>query len=245
MTAQPEDQQTLEAQQYWGYLFKENKCGADKLNSLLSGIWGFIGTNFEPGDSKDITPSQIAAYYRAVGGDYDCLFSEANSTSIAFIYKSLGCLHSLQPSSDEETYSSPYIPALKRKGFITWQTIQLLLCPEEHVPFIQEAVRIFDIKDLQTGEAFPRILPKEAFPDRPDADMVRWYESVSERLRQDALAGELEASHIDDANRSSSDISREDERHQAAAYFRNPAYRNHEGRAGIVRGYSRNPSQSP
>jgi hypothetical protein len=113
-------------------------------------------TTFEPSDSPDLTPSQIAAFYRAVGGNYDVLFVETPAQSLSFIYRSLGAFHSLQPAPNDDGYSSPTIPALKRQGFVTWQTIQLLLGPEVHVPVLQNAVKQFDVVDPMTGNTFPK-----------------------------------------------------------------------------------------
>ncbi|KAJ9636268.1 hypothetical protein H2199_007943 [Coniosporium tulheliwenetii] len=171
--AEPVDAQAKEAFQYWGYLFKPDKCGTELLNRLLAGIADFISRNLDqPSDEIDITPSQLAAFYRAVGGDYDILFIETPPQSMAFIYKSLGCLHSLQPAPTDDGYGTPNIPALKKKGFVTWQTIQLLLGPEEHVPFLQNAVATLGIIDPSTGQAFPKLLPTESFPE---SRMRTWY----------------------------------------------------------------------
>ncbi|EOD48497.1 hypothetical protein GTA08_BOTSDO11874 [Neofusicoccum parvum] len=245
------DAAAKEAQQFWGFLFRPDKCGTDLLNRLLEGVAVYVAKNFGPTeDCADITPAQLAGFYRAVGGDYDVLFIDTPAPSVAFIYKSLGCLHSLQPAPDSDGYSIPTVPALKRKGFVTWQTIQLLLGPDEHVPFLQGAVEQFDIVDPGTGKVFPKLLPKEAFPEKPDEDMLRWYESVSNRLRQ-----ECEVEEEQQRKRSSrpgppgdggepfdSDFSDEysaDERTGAAAYFRNPLYRNRDGRPTIIRRFSR------
>lgn len=203
-------------------------------------------------DCADITPAQLAGFYKAVGGDYDVLFVNTPAPSVAFIYKSLGCLHSLQPTPESDGYTIPTLPALKRKGFVTWQTIQLLLGPEEHVPFLQGAVEQFDITDPGTGKTFPKLLPKESFPKEPDEDMVRWYESVSNRLRQECEAEEEQQQRTrpsrpktqgDQGDRFDSDFSNDeysaDERTGAAAYFRNPLYRNRDGRPTIIRRFSR------
>jgi len=240
------DGQTKEAIQFWGdNLFKQDKCGTELLDRLLAGIAGFISAHFEPYDGSDLTPSQLAAFYRAVDGDYDPLFVDTPPPSIAFIYKSLGCLHSIQPRPDDDGYSSPSIPALKKKGFITWQTIQLLLGPEEHVPFLQNAVSRFDIVDPSTSNTFPKLLPKECFPHHPDPDMIRWYEGVSEKLRKEAEEEEqrnVAGQQAEGGNRTSSeftgDESADDERAGAARYFRDPMYRNRP-RPHIVRRFSR------
>ncbi|KAL1635284.1 hypothetical protein SLS58_010321 [Diplodia intermedia] len=264
------DAATKEAQQFWGYLFRPDKRGTDLLNRLLAGIAIYVvrprpllaahreltnrcqAGHFGPTeDCADITPTQLAGFYKAVGGDYDVLFVETPAPSVAFIYKSLGCLHSLQPGREADGYTIPTIPALKRKGFITWQTIQLLLGPDEHVPFLQGAVEKFDIVDPSTGQVFPKLLPKESFPDRPDEDMLRWYESVSTRLREECEAEEQQQRTRarrpgrpgDAGDRFDSDGSTDehsaDERTGAAAYFRDPLYRDRGGRPTIIRRFSR------
>lgn len=170
------------------------------------------------------------------------------SQSIAFIYKSLGCLHSLQPSPAEEKdgYSSPSVPALKPRGFVTWQTIQILLGPEEHVPFIQTALMEFRVVDPVTGLPFPKVLPKEAFPSKPDQHMIEWHEGVSDRLRIEAEdASERMALATRDARQHQSNnddavsISSTDERADAVRYFSNPQYRTKDGRPAIVRSFER------
>lgn len=82
----------------------------------------------------------------------------------------------------------PSIPALTPKGFVRWQTIQLLLEPEEHVPFLQAAVKRFEIANPENGIPFPKFLPCEALPSKPDLEMVQWYNGVAEKLRLEAQA---------------------------------------------------------
>ncbi|KAF1810738.1 hypothetical protein P152DRAFT_400359, partial [Eremomyces bilateralis CBS 781.70] len=212
---EPSEVETKEAVQYWGYLFKADKCGTSKLDRLLMGIAKHITTTTDPNDDcTDITPHQLATFYRSVGGNYDSLFLHKPPASIAFIYKSLGCSHSLQPSDLTDPYSPPSVPALKRHGYVTWQTIQLLLEPAEHVPFLQTAVHKFDIIDPDEGRRFPRVLPKEVLPSKPDQDMLTWFESVSERLRHDAQA--LSRPPWDSADDREYET---DERADAARYF--------------------------
>ncbi|EMD88412.1 hypothetical protein COCC4DRAFT_149663 [Bipolaris maydis ATCC 48331] len=226
-----------EAYDYWGYLFQEDKCGTRKLDGLLRGIAEVISNKFEPSDSPDLTPSQIAAWYRSVGGDYDVLFTDTPPSSIAFIYRSLGAYHSLQPAADDDGYSSPTIPALKKQGFVTWQTIQLLLGPEEHVPFLQRAVELDDIPDPETGNPFPKILPKECFPDKPDDAMEAWYHNVAARLKKEAEEEANEGSTDEARLRSSTEYepSSADEKHGAFRYFEDPLYRNERPRPTFMR----------
>jgi hypothetical protein len=142
--------------------------------------------HYEPSDNPDLTPTQLASFYRDLDGNYDQLFLGTPGASIAFIYESLGCLHSLQPLPHSVTFTDPTVPALKTEGWIMWQTIQILLGPEEHSKFLMEAVRRWDIKDPNNGEVLPKILPRQCFPASPDKHMVAWYEGVSERLRTEA-----------------------------------------------------------
>ncbi|KAF2655014.1 hypothetical protein K491DRAFT_577123, partial [Lophiostoma macrostomum CBS 122681] len=245
----PADPAQREAFEHWGYLIKDDKCGTDKFDRLLKGVADIISTQFEPHGSSDLTPSQLAAFYRSVGGNYDVLFIETPPTSISFIYRSLGAFHSLQPAPDDDGYGAPTIPALQRRGFVTWQTIQLLLGPEEHVAFLQEAVKKFDVKDPQTGEVFPKLLPKECFPDRPDDAMEAWYESVAQRLKREAEedATEKQETHVrvevdDHGPRTSSEMSGDDERHGAATYFSDPLYRKARTRPPFMRHVPKQPS---
>ncbi|CBX91269.1 hypothetical protein LEMA_P067770.1 [Plenodomus lingam JN3] len=236
-----------EAYQYWGYLFKEDKCGTPLLDRLLKGIAETISRRFEPSDSPDLTPSQMAAWYRDVGGDYDVLFMDTPSTSIAFIYRSLGAFHSLQPGPTDDGYSSPTVPALKKQGFVTWQTIQLLLGPEDHVPFLQRAVEKYDVVDPETGNIFPKILPKECFPDCPDDAMEAWYQGVAARLKREAEE-EANGRHLADqprprASTDTGDGSSADERHGAFKYFEDPMYRNARQRPPIMRHVSKQSSR--
>ncbi|KAF1978947.1 hypothetical protein BU23DRAFT_498004 [Bimuria novae-zelandiae CBS 107.79] len=249
-TAGNADAAQKEAKDYWGYLIKPDKCGTELFDRLLKGIADVISKTFEPSDSPDLTPSQIAAFYRAVGGNYDVLFIETPSSSLSFIYRSLGAYHSLQPAPNDDGYSAPTLPALKRQGYVTWQTIQLLLGPEDHVPFLQNAVKKFDVRDPETGDIFPKVLPKECLPDKPDDAMEAWYETVAQRLKRDAEQDSVEPEKVphvrvnvkDHVPRAPSDFSGDsaDEKHAAASYFSDPLYRKaRHARPPIVRHFSK------
>jgi hypothetical protein len=202
-------------------------------------------TTFEPSDSPDLTPSQLAAWYRAVGGDYGVLFTDTPPSSIAFIYRSLGAYHSLQPAPSDDGYSTPAIPALKKQGFITWQTIQLLLGPQEHVAFIQKSLELFDVIDPQTKTAFPKVLPSTCFPEKPDETMEEWYESVATRLKREAEAEEARGPHTENhpGVRTSTDMSGDgssaDEKQGAFKYFEDPMYRKARPRPAFMRHVSK------
>lgn len=198
-------------------------------------------------------PDQLARFYQDLDGDMDQLFLKTPNSSIAFIYKSLGCPYSLQtkPYSAEV---EPSIPALKSEGWIMWSTIQLLLGPDEHSAFLSRAVERWDVVDPATGLTFPKVLPRDCFPAQPDTGMVAWYEGVSERLRKDAereaqqrerQAGRAEHRRVD--NRRELEETALDSRGPAGpalAYFRNPLYRHVDGRSSVVRP-SRRPPGSP
>ena len=257
---QPEQEvEAHEAWQYWGYLFKPDKTGTDKLKGLLSGLKNVMNEHSDSSD-PDLTPKQLAQFYRELHGNYDQLFLETPSESIAFIYKSLGCLHSLQPEEPKEgtaqstAFADPTVPALKTEGWIMWQTIQLLLGPEEHSGFLMEAVQKWDVKDPTTGEMFPKTLPRRCFPEQPDKHMVAWYEGVSERLRREAVeeerqreieAHQAEVRRIQYRGRDDEEEGSVDSKGLARAYFSNPLYRHGDGRPSIVRRNSKRPALSP
>lgn len=135
----------------------------------------------EPQTEECLLPEKLASFYRSVGGDYDALFLDAPHASLSLIYRSLGCFHSLQPTPDP--FAFPCIPALTPSGYLRWQTIQLLLDPAEHVPYLQKALQEFDILDPRTGNVFPRPLPREVFPDGPDREMEEWHDYAINRMR--------------------------------------------------------------
>ena len=170
------------------------------------------------------------------------LFTETPPSSIAFIYRSLGAFHSLQPSANDDGYSSPAIPALKKQGFVTWQTIQLLLGPQEHVPFLQKSVEQFDVIDPETKEPFIKLLPSKCFPDKPDEAMEEWYEGVAARLKREAES-EANGTRVEDEPRMSADYSGDgssaDEKTGAFKYFEDPMYRKSRSRPTFMRHVSK------
>ena len=96
----------------------------------------------------------------------------------------MGCYHTLQP--DKNPFAPPSIPALTPQGFVRWQTVQLLLGPEEHVPFLQTAVKRLGLSNPIDGKAFPTWLPRNALPSRPDPATLQWHQKVSDRLKLEA-----------------------------------------------------------
>ncbi|KAL9581164.1 MAG: hypothetical protein Q9212_004061 [Teloschistes hypoglaucus] len=170
----------IDAPEYWGYLIKSDKSPSIIFEQLLLGIANYINRHVTPWDVDCLTPSKLAAFYRLVGGDLDTLFLDTPQASLSFIYQSLGCYHTLQPEKDP--FEAPRLPALTPQGFVRWQTVQVLLKPDVHVPFLQNAVKRLDIINPTDGFPFPHPLPWDALPSRPDPEMVQWHEGVGETL---------------------------------------------------------------
>lgn len=97
------------------------------------------------------------------------------------MYQTLGCFHNLQPTPSP--FETPRVPCLTPAGFSRWMTIQILLCPEENVDFLQQAVRIWDIPG-PNGTVFPKYIPRDVFPARPDEEMEHWHKTVTGQLNQ-------------------------------------------------------------
>ncbi|KAF7114044.1 hypothetical protein CNMCM5793_007024 [Aspergillus hiratsukae] len=166
---------------FWGVLINPDKSPAPLLEQLCLGIAQLMVT-FDEYATTDLTPDRMAAFYRKVGGNYDILFLETKSSALSFIYQRLGCFHSIQPTNDP--FKPPSIPALQPNGFVRWQTIQLLLDPDEHARYLQNAVALWDI-ETPNGGTFPKTIPRDAFPSEPDPEMVEWHEGVSRRFEFD------------------------------------------------------------
>lgn len=97
------------------------------------------------------------------------------------MFTTLGCFHSLQPSPSP--FETPKIPCLTPDGFARWLTIQMLLCPEENIGFLQKAVQLWNVPG-PNGTIFPKYIPREAFPSRPDEEMESWHRMVTGKLNQ-------------------------------------------------------------
>ncbi|EXJ95731.1 hypothetical protein A1O1_00855 [Capronia coronata CBS 617.96] len=175
---------------FWRYLINPDKSATPQLEQLCLGIAKIIST-LETGPDHELSPPRLAAFYRAVGGNYDSLFLKTSYHALSFMYQTLGCFHSLQPTASP--FETPRVPCLTPKGFARWQTIQILLCPEENVGFIQKAVQIWNVP-MPTGGTFPKSIPKEVFPDRPDEAMEKWHRMVTGQLNQKSYMRRLKNS---------------------------------------------------
>ncbi|ROV88792.1 hypothetical protein VSDG_08984 [Cytospora chrysosperma] len=178
----------VDAKEFYGYLYEPNKTPTKVLDALLRAIGQYITD--EIGDKQDraLNPAKLAAFYKAVGGDYDRLFMNAPHESISYIWQVFGCQHTLQPTDND--YEPPTIPALTLRGFVRWESIQVLLSPDEHVPYIIYAVSHWHLKNPDTGETFPADISPEAFPSEPDPEISAWHAACGDRLRQEATTKE-------------------------------------------------------
>ncbi|CAJ2499794.1 Uu.00g026470.m01.CDS01 [Anthostomella pinea] len=167
---------------YYGYLFNGDKTPTDLLNALLRAIGQYIIDHVGDTNDKQLDAKKLSAFYHAVGGDYDSLFVKAPNKSISYIWQALGVQHTFQPTDND--FEEPCIPALTLKGFARWQSLQILLGPEEHVPYIQYAVANWILSHPETGEPFPPDLPADAFPAVCDPKIDEWHRSCAARLRE-------------------------------------------------------------
>ncbi|KAI1209276.1 uncharacterized protein F4807DRAFT_427818 [Annulohypoxylon truncatum] len=168
---------------FYGYLFHKDKSQTYVLDALLRAIGLYISANIGDENVTELTPSKLAAFYRAVGGDYDQLFVHCPHKSISYIWQALGVEHTLQPT--ENPYDPPSIPALTLRGFVRWETIQILLEPQEHAPFIQFAVRNWALVNPDNGKPFPPDLPRDAFPTQCDPEIDAWHKDCAKKLREE------------------------------------------------------------
>ncbi|KAI0452488.1 hypothetical protein F5B21DRAFT_506192 [Xylaria acuta] len=176
---------------YYGYLFNEDKSPNDTLDALLRALGQHIIDHIGDTNDKQLNPKKLAAFYHAVGGDYDALFLKSPDRTISYIWQALGVQHALQPTPDSD-FAPPSIPALTLRGFVRWESLQILLGPEEHVPYLQYAVANWNLKHPYTGEAFPVDLPATAFPAVCDAAVDEWHRACGQKLREAATPNEEE-----------------------------------------------------
>ncbi|KAI2641068.1 hypothetical protein GGS21DRAFT_355658 [Xylaria nigripes] len=178
----------VDGKSYYGYLFKEDKSPTDTLDLLLRAIGQYVIDYIGDTNDKQLNARKLAAFYRAVGGDFD-RFLESPDRTISYIWHALGVQYSLQPIPDDD-FAAPSIPALTLRGFVRWQSLQLLLAPEENVPYLQYAVENWNLKNPYTGDPFPADLPATAFPAVCDPDIDEWHRACGQRLREAATHNE-------------------------------------------------------
>jgi hypothetical protein len=182
---------------YWGYLIDQDFIATPLLTQLCLGLAkiivghlhtalrsddaDFSQSQLEPGPDTELTPKRLSAFYRSVGGN-DFVFRELGHLGLSFMYKTLGCFHSIQPT--ESPFVPPSVPCLLPAGFVRWQTLQLLLHPDEHAQCMQKAVELYDVPK-PGGGIFPKTIPRESFPMKPSEKMEKWHNNILERLKED------------------------------------------------------------
>ncbi|KAK6860245.1 hypothetical protein PG995_003881 [Apiospora arundinis] len=174
----------IDGRSFYGYLIKKDRTPTDLLDALLRAIAKHIIAEIGDKKIRILDKTKLAAFYKVVGGDYDSLFVDAPDKSISYIWTALGVQHMLYPGSND--FAAPSVPVLTPKGFVRWESLQILLGPEEHVPFMQYAVRNWGLKHPDTGIPFPTDLPKEAFPSESDPWIDKWHQGCAEKLRYEA-----------------------------------------------------------
>lgn len=112
------------------------------------------------------------------------IFIEMPEASISYIWQVTGCQHSLQPGDND--FKPPTVPALTPRGFSRWESVEILLGPEEHVPYMQFAAKNWDLRHPDTGERFPADLPADVFPRTPDVEVDLWHQNCGRRVAQEA-----------------------------------------------------------
>ncbi|KAI0907170.1 hypothetical protein F4823DRAFT_603864 [Ustulina deusta] len=189
---QPEPKKPpVDGKSYYRYLFNDDKSPTDTLDGLLRALGQYITDHVGDTNDKQLNPRKLAAFYHAVGGDYDSLFLKSPDRTISYIWQALGVQHTLQPIPDND-YAPPSVPALTLRGFVRWQSLQILLGPEEHVPYLQHAVANWNLKHPYTGDAFPVDLPASVFPSVCDPAVDEWHRACGEKLREAATPMEEE-----------------------------------------------------
>lgn len=60
---------------YYGYLFDEKKRPTQVMDALLRGIANYIVESIGDCEDRSLSPPKLAAFYKAVGGNYDSMLS--------------------------------------------------------------------------------------------------------------------------------------------------------------------------
>lgn len=68
----------VNAQSYYGYLFDEKKRPTQVMDALLRSIANYIIDNVGDLEDRSLSPPKLAAFYKAVGGNYDRMLSSVH-----------------------------------------------------------------------------------------------------------------------------------------------------------------------
>ncbi|KAG6233143.1 hypothetical protein E4U26_003135 [Claviceps purpurea] len=170
----------------YAYMFEKDKGPTKQFDALLRAIARHVILDIGDKSDTHLTPKKLAAFYKAVGGNYDSLFVDMPHAAISYMWQVTGCQHALQPTGND--FEAPSIPALTFRGFSRWESLEVLLGPEEHVPFLQYAVKNWKLRHPETGEDFPIDLPGSCFPLQADKDVDRWHKICATKLWTAAAA---------------------------------------------------------
>ncbi|RMZ84456.1 hypothetical protein DV738_g768, partial [Chaetothyriales sp. CBS 135597] len=160
---------------FWGNLIHDKHTASPQLHNLCLGLAKII-RKFPPGNDGELTPERLATFYHHTGGGYEDLFANTQHHGLSYIYRTLGCRHSLQPTQSD--YETPSIPCLTDEGFARFQEVQVLLCPDEARRTLQRAVELYDVPQPDGSGFFPKSIPNECFPTKPDQEFEHWYNDV-------------------------------------------------------------------
>lgn len=107
--------------------------------------------------------------------------------------------------------------------------MQVLLEPDQHVSYLQNAVKRLEIINPTDGTLFPSLLPREALPSRCDPELVQWHDGVARKLMLDSrdvgnqgLPASRHPGICDDATTRSITSSLDDHSTETARYFAHP-----------------------
>lgn len=178
---------------YWGDMITPTHPprASPTFQKLLHAIYDYATQNLPPRETTELTPQKLSSLYREVGGDLDALFLQTPYPRLSRIFSALGCEHTLQPDPTD-SFKPPHIPALTKNGWMVWETVQLLMDPGEHVPYMREAVRRWELT-TEAGERLPREVPQECWPQRADKETVEWHEGAYAKVLEEEEADNLRA----------------------------------------------------
>jgi len=177
----------------WGYLFThapgphEPPAATHKLHRLLTSIATYLSAQ-PPATEAIITRDKLSHYYGAFSPHPDldhrsAYISTATNRGLARLWAWLGCKYYLVPPG---TQVGEPKPALTISGFVTWSTVQLLLCPDLEVGVICSLLRAVELRDPETPNiCWPRGLDRDAVGGVDPIAGQRWSRWWSVLLQPD------------------------------------------------------------
>ncbi|CZS88046.1 hypothetical protein WAI453_000442 [Rhynchosporium graminicola] len=178
--------------QKWGRLFESDGKPTQRLGQFLRGLANHIIECFPVKNSIVVTPSKMAAYYAAHTLEKEphpllTIFRAQSNEHISRLYQDIGCEHHLV---QEDSHSSPTIPALTPVGFAHWMTINILAYPEEESKRLAKVVVSMPIDadgDLVDGkpERLPKQISRHLLPNKEDRSSRKLLDSAIENFLDD------------------------------------------------------------